>query len=150
MAVTALIDTNIILNAKNGKEIHSEYSLHLLDAVEDGLVHGIISVISVAELCTGYYSQGDMRGKEEFLAHLMSSKNFTVVELSLEISDAAARIRADTGLRLPDAIIIATGLAKNAQYLVTNDKELKKAGRYLKVASPKELLSRTCNVRAKR
>ncbi|WP_268544280.1 type II toxin-antitoxin system VapC family toxin [Candidatus Nitrosotenuis cloacae] len=141
MAITALIDTNIILNAKNDREPHSAYSLQLLDAVEDGLVYGVISVISVAELCTGYYSQGDMKGKEELLAHLVSSRNFAVVDLSLEISDAAARIRADTGLRLPDAIIIATGLAKNAQYLVTNDKELKKASRYLKVVSPKELLS---------
>ena len=150
MAITVLIDTNIILNAKNVNESHSTYSLQILDAVEDGLIQGIISIISIAELCTGYYSQGDMKDKEELLAHLISNKDFVIVDLDLEIADAAAKIRADTGLRLPDTIIIAAGLAKGAQYLVTYDKELKKANRYLEVISPKELFSKISHTRQKK
>ena len=150
MAITVLIDTNIILNAKNVNESHSTYSLQILDAVEDGLIQGIISIISIAELCTGYYSQGDVRDKEELLAHLISNKDFVIVDLDLEIADAAAKIRADTGLRLPDATIIAAGLAKGAQYLVTYDKELKKANRYLEVISPKELLNKLSHTRQKK
>ena len=150
MAITVLIDTNIILNAKNVNESHSTYSLQILDAVEDGLIQGIISIISIAELCTGYYSQGDMKGKEELLAHLISNKDFVIVDLDLEIADAAAKIRADTGLRLPDAIIIAAGMAKGAQYLVTYDKELKKANRYLEVISPRELFSKISHTRQKK
>lgn len=143
MAITAVLDTNILLNAKNVNELHSTHSLQVLDAVEDGSIQGIISVISIAELCTGYYSQGDKRGKEELLAHLISVRGFVIVDLDLEIADTAARIRADAGLRLPDAVIIATGLAKGAQYVVTHDKELKKANRYLETISSKELLSRS-------
>ncbi|WP_042683800.1 type II toxin-antitoxin system VapC family toxin [Candidatus Nitrosotenuis chungbukensis] len=150
MAISALIDTNIILNAKNVNESYSTYSLQVLDAVEDGLIQGIISIISIAELCTGYYSQGDMKGKEELLAHLISNKGFVIVDLDLEIADAAAKIRADTGLRLPDSIIIAAGLAEGAQYFVTHDKELKKANRYLEVISPKELFSKISHNRQKR
>lgn len=150
MAITVLIDTNIILNAKNVNESYSTYSLQILDAVEDGLIQGIISIISIAELCTGYYSQGDMKGKEELLAHLISNKDFVIVDLDLEIADAAAKIRADTGLRLPDAIIIAAGMAKGAQYLVTHDKELKKASRYLEVISPRELFSKISHARQKK
>lgn len=150
MAITILIDTNIILNAKNVNELHSTYSLQVLDAVENGLIQGIISIISIAELCTGYYSQGDVKGKEELLAHLIANKDFVIVDLDLEIADAAAKIRVDTGLRLPDAIIIAAGLAKGAQYLVTHDKELMKANRYLEVISPKKLLSKISHTRQKK
>lgn len=142
MAIAAVFDTNILLNAKNVNESHSIHSLQILDAVEDGSIQGIISVISIAELCTGYYSQGDKTGKEELLAHLISTKGFAIVDLDLEIADAAARIRADTGLRLPDAIIIATGLAKGAKYIVTHDKELNKASHYLEAVSSKEMLGR--------
>lgn len=149
MAIIALLDTSIFLNAKNTNEPYSTHSLQILDAVEDGSIQGIISVISIAELCTGYYSQGDKRGKEELLAHLISTKSFVIAGLDVEISDAAAKIRADTGLRLPDAIIIATGLAKGAQYLVTHDKEFKKASRYLEAISSKELLSRLRHTRKK-
>lgn len=142
MAITVVLDTNILLNAKNINEPHSTHSLQILDAIEDGSIQGIISVISIAELCTGYYSQGDKRGKEELLAHLISVKGFVIADLDMEVADAAAEIRADTGLRLPDAIIIATGLAKGAQYLVTHDKELKKASRYIEAISSRELLHR--------
>lgn len=142
MAIAVLIDTNVILNAKNVDEPYSASSLQLLDAIEDGFAYGIISIISISELCIGYYSQEDMRGKEELLTHLISNKNFEIVNLDLEIADVAAKIRADTGLRLPDAILVATGLAKRTQYLVTNDKELKKANRYLRIVSSKEMLSK--------
>lgn len=140
MAITLLIDTNIILNAKNSTELHSAYSSQLLDMIEDGLIRGIISTVSIAELCTGYYSQGDVKGKEEFLAHLISNKSLEIIDLSTKIADTAAMIRSETGLRLPDAIIIATGLIKDAQYFVTNDKELDKASRYLQVISAKDLV----------
>jgi predicted nucleic acid-binding protein len=142
MAIVALIDTNIIVNAKNANEPHSASSLQLLDAIEDGFTHGVISIISIAELSVGYYSQEDMKGKEELLSHLISNKNFEIVELDLRIAEEAAKIRAHTGLGLPDAILIATGLVKGAQYFITNDKELKRANRYLKITSPKEMLSK--------
>lgn len=147
MVITAVLDTNILLNAKNIDEQYSTHSLQILDAVEDGLIQGVISVISIAELCTGYYFKGDKKGKEEFLAHLISTRGFLVVDLDLEISDTAARIRADSGLKLPDAVIIATGLAKDAQYVVTHDKELEKASNYLKIVSSKELLGKLRHVK---
>ncbi|CDI06500.1 type II toxin-antitoxin system VapC family toxin [Candidatus Nitrosotenuis uzonensis] len=150
MAITLLIDTNIILNAKNSSELHSAYSSQLLDMIEDGLMHGIISTVSIAELCTGYYSQGDVKGKEEFLAHLISNKNFEIIDLSTKIADTAAKIRSETGLRLPDAIIIATGLTRDTQYFVTNDKALDKASRYLQVISAKDLLDKINRRKQKR
>jgi predicted nucleic acid-binding protein len=121
-----------------------------LDAVEDGLIQGVISIISIAELCAGYYSQDDKEGKEELLAHLISNKDFVIVDLDLKIADAAAKIRADTGLRLPDAVIIATALAKGVRYLVTNDKGLKKASCYLEVISSKEMFSKINRARQKK
>ncbi|CAE6488313.1 MAG: PIN domain-containing protein [Candidatus Nitrosotenuis sp.] len=150
MAITLLIDTNIILNAKNSSELHSAYSSQLLDMIEDGLMHGIISTVSIAELCTGYYSQGDVKGKEEFLAHLISNKSFEIIDLSTKIADTAAKIRSETGLRLPDAIIIATGLTRDTQYFVTNDKALDKASRYLQVISAKDLLDKINRRKQKR
>jgi len=147
MVIIVVLDTNILLNAKNIDEQYSSHSLQILDAIEDGLIQGIISIISIAELCTGYYFKQDKKGKEEFLAHLISTRGFQVVDLDLEIADTAAKIRADADLKLPDAIIIATGLTKGAQYIVSHDKELKKASNYLKTISSKELLDKLKHVK---
>jgi predicted nucleic acid-binding protein len=140
MAVNVLIDTNVLLNAKNTTELHSTHSLQLLDAIEDGTVHAIISTITIAELCIGYYAAGDMIGKQDFLAHINSSKDFVIADLNVEIADTAAKIRAETSLGLPDAIIVATGLAKDAQYIASYDQEIKKASQYMQILSPKEIL----------
>ena len=142
MAITVILDTNILLNAKNGSEPHSAESAHILDEVEKGSIKAIISVISVAELCAGYYSQGDMGGKEELLAHLISSNGFLVADVDLKVADSAAGIRNATGLRLPDALIVATGLANGANYVVTHDLELKKASGYLEAVTSKEMIGR--------
>lgn len=74
MAITAVLDTNILLNAKNTNEQHPKHSLQVLDAVEDDSIQATLSVISIAELCTGYYSQGDKRGKEELLSRLKHTR----------------------------------------------------------------------------
>ena len=142
MAITAVLDTNIFLIVKNKEEPHYEFSKQVLDAVDNGRMQAIISVVSVAELCVGYYLAGDEKGKQELIAHLVSSKAFSVVEIDLGLADVAAKIRAETGLRLPDAIIVASGLAKGAAYIVTHDEEFEKANRYLEVVTSQEMIRR--------
>ncbi|MCL4437402.1 MAG: PIN domain-containing protein [Thaumarchaeota archaeon] len=139
MGITAVLDTNIFLNVKNREKPYYTSSRQVLDAADDGQIHAIVSAVSIAEMCSGYHSARDEQGKEEFITHLVSSQTFTIVNLDLKVADAAGMIRAETGLRLPDAIIVASGLAKQAIYIVTHDEEFKKAKRYIKVVTSKEL-----------
>ena len=142
MEITAVLDTNILLNVKNREEPYYEYSRQVLDAIDDGRIHAVISVVSIAELCAGYYSAGDERGKQELLIHLLTSKGYSVVELDVRLADAAGRIRAETGLRLPDAIIVSSGLERGATCAATHDEEFKRAQRYLEVLTSRELVKR--------
>ena len=140
MGITAVLDTNIFLNVKNREEPYSASSRQVLDAVDDGQIQAVVSAVSIAEMCSGYYSAGDERGKDEFITHLVSSQKFTIVNRDLKVADVAGMIRAETGLRLPDAIIVASGLARQASYIVTHDEEFKKAKRHIKVVTSKELI----------
>lgn len=45
--------------------------------------------------------------------------------MDLQIATQAATIRAVSGLRLPDAIIVASGLSAGCEAIVCNDKEWK-------------------------
>lgn len=139
MEITVVLDTNVFLNVKNKEEPYCEPSRQVLDAIDDGKIQGIISVISIAELCAGYYAAGDEMGGQELLLHLLASKGFCIVELDLKLADAAGRIRVETGLRLPDAIIVASGLARGARYIVTHDEEFGKAKRQLEAVTSQEL-----------
>lgn len=138
------IDTNVFLNVKNREEPHYSYSKSVLDSIDDGLNKAFVSTVVIAEICTGYYLTHEIEEKKEFLLHLLSSENYTIVDVSTTIADEAARIRSETGLRLPDAIIAATGTLAKAKYVVTNDTEaFKKASKTIGVRTPKELTTET-------
>jgi len=72
VGITVVLDTNIFLNVKNREEPYLEPSRRVLDAVDEGKLRAVVSVISIAELCSGYYSAGDERGKQELIMHLVS------------------------------------------------------------------------------
>lgn len=45
--------------------------------------------------------------------------------MEYNIADIASRLRANYKIKTPDAIIIATGIAINVDYIITNDIRLK-------------------------
>jgi predicted nucleic acid-binding protein len=55
---------------------------------------------------------------------LTSAEHFTLVSIDSGIAERAAELRARYQLRTPDALQIATSLAKDCQAFLTNDKSL--------------------------
>ena len=47
-----------------------------------------------------------------------------IIPVTLEIAESAARLRADHGLRTPDAIQVATAITHKADFFLTNDVRL--------------------------
>lgn len=137
----AVIDTNIFIHVKNREEPYYIPSKAILDKIDEGALEGVISTIVIAEMSSGYHAAGELREKDEFLTHIVSSQNYRVVEVTVGIADEAGRIRASTGLRLPDALIVASGLKEQAEYLVTYDESLRKADNHIKIATAKEMMS---------
>ena len=74
--------------------------------------------------------------------HLASSKGYVIIDLNLRLADMAGRIRAETRLRLPDAITVSSALAGGASYIVTHDREFKKANHYLEAVTSEEMIRR--------
>ena len=52
---------------------------------------------------------------------LLNSNGLACVELSSDIAEAAARLRASYNLRTPDAIQLATAIKSGATAFLTND-----------------------------
>ena len=140
MAQRVIIDTNVFLNVINREEPHFNPSTELLDLVDAGEVKAVVSVITIAELSTGFYLMGDDRGRREFLLHIMSSENYKVAPVDVGVADSAGKIRAETGLRLPDSIIVSSGLRERADLIVTHDEGFKVAGEYIESVTPEEMI----------
>ena len=92
-----------------------------------------MSAITLAEVLTGvrlgHHDETVVRG---FVADLITA----VIPIDEEVAEMAARIRAETSLRMPDALVLATALVQaDVQALITGDVKLAKAaGAELEVA----------------
>ena len=82
-----------------------------------------VSTVTIAEVLTGPLRSGDEMLSKRYRAVLES---WQVVELTADIAESAARLRAKLKLKLPDAIQVASALAINADALVTHDRDFAK------------------------
>jgi predicted nucleic acid-binding protein len=115
-------DTSVALNYLTGTEPTSALATELFDSfVATGRNTAALSVITVQEILVRPFRGGPaaVATAEGFLRHFAAIR---LVEVTYDIAREAARIRAISGIRVPDALIIATALITMADVLVTNDR----------------------------
>jgi predicted nucleic acid-binding protein len=134
MGMKVLLDTNIFLNIKNKEKSYYSYSKEILNAIENANfdLHAVISIISITELCVGYYKNNEIIEKDEFISGLLSNKNYKICEFDLNHADKVAELRSKLNLKLPDCLIVATALLEEVNSLISNDEVFKKAKIILK------------------
>lgn len=118
----ALLDTSSLVSFHNRAEVTHELARHILRRIErdDDPMQGLYSVGSAAELLVRLFRASATQ--VAFLHTFLSSfPNLTVLPVDLTDAIQAATIRAGTNLRLPDAIIVASGMLAGCDAIVTND-----------------------------
>jgi predicted nucleic acid-binding protein len=106
-------------------ENHPKFAAHFapwFEAAAAGEIQLILSTITLAEIVTGPLQLGNELLAAQYEQVLGAS--CTVVPVTQQIAMQAARLRAAHGLRLPDAMVVATAIAHGAQALLTHDKAL--------------------------
>jgi predicted nucleic acid-binding protein len=84
----------------------------------------VTSTLTLLEVLVGPYRARDEARVNEFYARLTTFPHLDWIPVSLEIADRAAGLRAAHGLRVRDAIQLATARAAGATLFLTNDRRL--------------------------
>jgi predicted nucleic acid-binding protein len=87
-------------------------------------LRAVIAVTALAEVLVGRFRQADAAEVAAFRHRLQSTDGFTLLPISIEIAEAAARLRAEYGLGLPDALNLAAAIVYGAAAFLTNDRQL--------------------------
>jgi predicted nucleic acid-binding protein len=103
----------------------------LFEAHAAGRIRFAVTTITVAEVLAGPLRAGDEPLARRYRAILGS---WQPVALDLDIAESAARLRASVGLKLADAVQVASALSINAAALVTHDRDFSRL-RSLRVIS---------------
>jgi len=95
----------------------------LFERQAEGAIRFAVTTITLAEVLTGPLRAGD-EAVARRCRGIMGS--WQVITLTAEIAESAARFRAGHGLRLADAIKVASAIAIGADALVTYDRDFSK------------------------
>jgi predicted nucleic acid-binding protein len=115
------LDASATLAYLGGNEAASPAATWVFDAaIATGRNPAILSSVTVAEILVrpfraGAESVGVVEGFLRFFG-------LRIVDTTYEIAREAARIRAATGLSMPDAIVIGSAVNQGAELVVANDR----------------------------
>ena len=96
----------------------------LFQAVDRGEVEIVTSAITLLELLVVPYRAAKVALAERYDQLLTRAAHLRLVDVDRQQLRAAAQLRAVHGIRTPDALQLAAGLAARATTLVTNDRRL--------------------------
>lgn len=90
----------------------------------------VISTVSITELLTKFFGPKGLESKllENAEIFLQTLPNCLIRSTSYGIARLGAKLRANFGLRTPDALIAATGISERATHFITNDVKLLRLG----------------------
>ena len=119
-----LVDTAPIIYTLERHPTFGPYFQPLFNAHAAGKLRFAVTTVTIAEVLTGPF-----KARKDDLAwqYRRVLESWRVIPLNVDIAESAARFRAETGLRLPDAIQLASAIAINAFALVTHDRDFSAA-----------------------
>ncbi|MCL6479182.1 MAG: PIN domain-containing protein [Peptococcaceae bacterium] len=120
---TIILDTNAVIYFLEGIPEYCEFLMPLFEKAENNQLKIILSVITEAELLVKPYRENDVEAIKAIRMLIEDFPNIEVVPVTREIARKAAEIRSKSGLKLPDAIIVSTGMLFSGA-MVGNDSGL--------------------------
>ena len=118
------LDTNAIIYYVEQVAPYHELVQRIVEHMTQGVVVCVTSAMAEAEALVKPFREGDHSTRREYESFFGVSRNLLVMDISRATGRRAAEIRARAGLRLPDAIVVATALESDCDALVGNDRSM--------------------------
>lgn len=119
------LDTDVFIYGLEALVPWKDIAQSILSLVEIGSCTAITSEMALAECLVKPYQLGQHENIQIYQQTIHSTAFLEVVPIHRKILIEAARIRAQTGHKMPDAIHIATALLYGCSIFISNDQRLK-------------------------
>lgn len=93
-------------------------------AMDRGDFQVVTSSVTLLEVLVHPFRHGDSVLAQQYREILLNAKHIDTVLPSYDITEEAARLRAEYNIRTPDAIQMATAIHEGASFFLTNDARL--------------------------
>lgn len=120
------IDTSPFIYHFQGEAVYSKVTTDLFNAVENGLIRAVTSMITLMEVLVKPMSEGNVKAAEEYRILLQTFPNLSLRTIDDKVAARAADLRASYRIRAPDALQLSAAIEEGAKVFVTNDERLSK------------------------
>ena len=120
------LDTAPIIYYVENHPNYYELTQVIFDGIDEGLLLGVTSPISLSECLVYPYKLGLIALAQDFIYLIVDGENINFVLIDEDIGNLAAQMRARYNLSLTDALQIATAIQSNCDAFLTNDLQFKK------------------------
>lgn len=118
-----LADTAPIIYVLEDDERFSKRFRWFFEGVDEGRYECVVSTVTMAEVLVGPIKEVRPDLVNTYRDALTSAPGYEAVELTFDIAQSAAEMRVAYGLKLPDAIQVATALSADCGFLLTADRD---------------------------
>ena len=119
------LDTNVFITAYETSAPQAEQAWWLLDRVERGTFYAVTSELTLAELLVKPLADDNSREVDAYQQLIAPGGAIDVCPVSRRVLILAAHVRVEAkGLRLPDAIHVATARDRGCSQIVSGDLRL--------------------------
>ncbi len=119
------LDTNIFIYAVEGYAEYLDVLTELFEKMDQGALTAVSSELTLAEILVKPIKDENLKAQDIYQQILQTSVGLEMVPVTRDILIEAARIRAQFGQKLPDAIHLGTAYLHNCSVFLTNDKRIK-------------------------
>ena len=118
------LDTNVMIYAIEGYPAFQQELHELFETIDHGELDAVTSELTLAEVLVKPFIDGSVVHRQAFEQAIQSAGSFRVFPITRPVLIEAARLRAATTLKLPDAIHVATARMTACEVFLTNDRSI--------------------------
>ena len=117
------LDTNVVISSSKRPRAFGQAQRRFVERIDASEIAATTSELTLAECLVKPLADKDLAAVEAYLTFLDWATAFPVVPVTRGILLDAARLRATSTLKLPDAIYIATAHTAGCTEFLTNDRQ---------------------------
>ena len=119
------LDSNIFIYGVEHHPVFSGVVKQIFESIDEGQFEAITSELTLAEVLVKPNERNLEKQKISYIDIITGNSSLSAIAVTQEILIQSAAMRAETGMKLPDAIHVTTSLDKACGVFLTNDSRIK-------------------------
>jgi predicted nucleic acid-binding protein len=120
------LDTMLFIYSLEARRQYIPLLRSIFYSIEKGITKGVTSIITLIEILIQPLKERNVTAVKNYKFLLTNFPNIAMVNIDPQVAEKGAELRARYGIRIPDALQVASAIEHKASIFLSNDYTLKR------------------------